>query len=345
VVTQDSSAASARRAVPEEAVLTVLNGRPLDAVASEAGLDAPRLANAVELYRAAGRAALDRSGDDRWHYWRLDVESQQVIDALLVTAIMPMVREALSSGGATQWWFLRKGDHGHHLRLRVFGPELRLGPLVVEPAERTFRRLVEEGQLRGYTTVVYEPEVLLFGGPEGMDLAHQLFACDTLHVFGWLDAVHRENGGYHDRRAELSLLLVHALLAGAGLDRFEQWDVWTRLHRMRPWSDRPLNAAYERNRDFLAALLERPDELPDALLGTGGAAACVDWRRDLAAAGAGLAEAHRRGRLDRGLREILVSHVVFHWSRLGLGYPSCAGLAGMMEIALRGESRPGGDRL
>ena len=51
-------------------------------------------------------------------------------------------------------------------------------------------------------------------------------------------------------------------------------------------------------------------------------------------AGRSLAEAVRLGTLDRGLRQVLSYHVIFHWNRLGLSLRAQSALAWAARTAI-----------
>jgi thiopeptide-type bacteriocin biosynthesis protein len=51
---------------------------------------------------------------------------------------------------------------------------------------------------------------------------------------------------------------------------------------------------------------------------TGPLAFATDWANAFRHAGQALGASSRAGRLQRGLRQVLAYHVIFHWNRLGL---------------------------
>ncbi|MDX3528906.1 thiopeptide-type bacteriocin biosynthesis protein [Streptomyces sp. ID05-39B] len=57
----------------------------------------------------------------------------------------------------------------------------------------------------------------------------------------------------------------------------------------------------------------------DAMLHSGGPLEPVtEWAAAFHSAGQSLGHAVQEGTLDRGLRQVLSYHVIFHWNRLGL---------------------------
>jgi thiopeptide-type bacteriocin biosynthesis protein len=165
-----------------------------------------------------------------------------------------------------------------------------------------------------------------------MNIAHGLFAADSRGV---LDLA--ATGGTGVGRRELSLLLISALARGAGLEWYERGDLFDRVCNERPFPhDIPTEKLTELS-DTLATLL-RADSTPDGpLFGPGRpVAAQATWADACATAGRALAVANRTGQLNRGLRDILSYHVIFHWNRLGLAARTQALLAHAARQAILG---------
>jgi thiopeptide-type bacteriocin biosynthesis protein len=112
------------------------------------------------------------------------------------------------------------------------------------------------------------------------------------------------------------ILLSSTMLRAAGLDWYEQGDVWARVADHRDPPD-------DVNTDDLRALQSRVRRLmsvdtssltlPDAPLNLG-----ADWTAAFTTAGRDLARLTSDGLLDRGLRAILAHHIIFAANRIGL---------------------------
>lgn len=87
----------------EDAVLSVLGGVPIAEVARRTHTSVGRLAAAVELYRAAGRAALEAQPDG-WQQVYIKFVDYPTADNAFRAYLLPALREA----SVDQWWFLRK---------------------------------------------------------------------------------------------------------------------------------------------------------------------------------------------------------------------------------------------
>lgn len=140
--------------------------------------------------------------------------------------------------------------------------------------------------------MIYEPETHAFGGPDGMEVAHRHFHTDSHHTLTYLRAVHdRERD---DQRRELALLLATALMRGAGLDWYEQGDVWATVADHRTPAVVPTAALRASARRLISV-----DSSPGSRLISGQLAHAATWFADHTAAGEGLAALALDGRLRR----------------------------------------------
>ncbi|MFI0409073.1 methyltransferase, FxLD system [Actinomadura sp. 3N508] len=204
------------------------------------------------------------------------------------TGISPQAAQQLSRGLKDQrFHFLRKGGE---LRLRTQRPVADL-----------LDSLVADQRASGWTGSVYEPETEAFGGPEGMDIAHEVFCADS-------PAALAETGSPHAR--ERCVLLLSAMIRAAGLDPFETGDVWAKIGALRPPVTPPTGPGRDRaiaaiRRLTTADAAQRPNAEPG-------------WAERVAAfenAGHQLRQQDATGRLTRGLRAILAHHAIFAFNR------------------------------
>jgi len=89
------------------------------------------------------------------------------------------VESSLAAGGADRWFFIRYGDPGWHLRLRVHGAPDRLLRETLPLLYRATAPLVEAGQLWRIQLDTYEREVERYGGEAGIGLAERVFHADS----------------------------------------------------------------------------------------------------------------------------------------------------------------------
>ncbi|NEA56244.1 methyltransferase, FxLD system [Streptomyces sp. SID13666] len=206
-------------------------------------------------------------------------------------AVSPEAAQTLSAALHDQrFHFLRK-DSG--LRLRT-----------ERPCAALLDRLVAERQATGWVGGIYEPETEAFGGPEGMDVAHDVFCADSRSALPETDSK-----GTRER----CVMLLSAMIHQAGLDPFEAGDVWSQFSALRPPVTPPAGPARDRSVSAMRRLMNadaarRPNAEPG-------------WAERVAAfedAGRRLRRLVADGRLIRGLRAVLAHHAIFAFNRAGV---------------------------
>ncbi|WP_306601544.1 lantibiotic dehydratase [Geothrix sp. 21YS21S-2] len=131
----------------------------------------------------------------------------------ILAELAPAFRAAKEEGWWDQWFFLRYGDPGDHLRLRFHGaPGLLLGVWLPRLSEH-LERLRGQGLLWKVQVDTYEPEQARYGGPEGLRLAEAWFHEDSQAV---LDSILA--GDDHATRWQRGLAEVDRIWTGLGLD-------------------------------------------------------------------------------------------------------------------------------
>jgi len=134
-----------------------------------------------------------------------------------VTHLAPLLAKAEDEQLITAWFFMRKTPCW---RIRY----VPIGERTQGFLHGHLGDLVQQGHIDTATEVIYEPEPYAFGGAEAMACAHDLFHLDSRHLLAYFT---RSPDGEH--RRELSILLCTILLRSAGLDWYEQGDVWARV--------------------------------------------------------------------------------------------------------------------
>lgn len=169
----------------------------------------------------------------------------------------------------------------------------------------------QDGAVLTAQRVIYEPEVYLFGGSKSIDLIHELFQLESSALLSL---------GMGNRKTNdlFSALWSEAMLRVAGLDAFERWDVWCKVSELRrPAKDLPRNACSNLREKFAWLARAHSDEIISILRQRfPNLSSTVDT---LARWGEVLQEANRIGRLERGLRDILATCLIFHWNRCMYG--------------------------
>jgi thiopeptide-type bacteriocin biosynthesis protein len=324
-----------------EGVLAVLAGIPLDRAAGRLALEPADLADAVEVYQAAGEAALDaQAADGRWYQVHIEFPDWDGADQTGADHLAPSLQRLQLTSAVGSWWFMRKAPCWR-LRCRP-GP----GGVLVDTrvnVNAVLDSLTAAGRVSRWWETVYEPEVLAFGGQHGMEAAHGLFAADSSAILDYVRRSAAVETVPAIGRRELSVLLCSALFHGAGQEWYEQGDVWHRVARMRPLpADTPTGRLHS-----LSASLRRlmtVDAGANSPLFTADRplAFAAPWATAFTAAGQSLGRAAHDGTLERGLRDILAHHVIFHWNRLGLPGRTQAILARAARdtVMLSGDGHP-----
>lgn len=234
--------------------------------------------------------------------------------------LVPLLRAAEDEGAVTAWFIVRK-----HPCWRV---RYMPSPAGQDRIGQSLDELIAEGCISGWTKSVYEPEVHAFGGARAMESAHRFFHRDSHHLFNFL----RSNGGRH--RRETSLMMCSLMLRSAGLDWYEQGDVWARVAAHRT---PPVGTARDSNDKLHAAVLRFLTVDPQYAMQAGNSLAdTADWAAAYTDTARDVAHLADTGQLHRGLRDVLAHHVIFAWNRLGLPYQTQATLTAAAKTVIFG---------
>lgn len=242
--------------------------------------------------------------------------------------LAPVLDQASDAGLISGWWFIRKHPRWR-VRFRPVGDRATMRAAVETALDSL---TVPGGPLRQWLPGTYEAEEAAFGGPEAMTAAHRLFAADSAAIMRLA-----AGGEVGLGRRELSVLLCTALLRGTGLEWYEQGDAWHRVTRERPLPPNVTAAQLAGLTECTAPLLTADTTHGSALLDASGPLAGTEqWVAAFRDAGTSLGELARSGTLQRGLRDVLSYHVIFHWNRLGLPARQQAALARAARDAILG---------
>ncbi|MFI9643597.1 thiopeptide-type bacteriocin biosynthesis protein [Micromonospora sp. NPDC051925] len=262
-----------------------------------------------------------------WLQITIELPDPDQAEHTATTHLAPMLMQAEADRHITGWFFIRKTPQW---RLRYLPSNA-----TTAAREHLFSHLdalIRERHITRAVEVVYEPETRAFGGDHAMAVAHRLWHADSQHVLGYLATTATEPATR--RRREIAILLASTLLRGAGLDWYEQGDVWFKVAHHRPPPDTPspdktlaLQAALRRLMSTDASSLTHPAR--PHLIG-------ADWAAAFTTAGRDLAHLADTGDLHRGLRDVLAHHVIFAMNRIGLPATTQAVLATHAATAIFG---------
>ncbi|MEH0412215.1 thiopeptide-type bacteriocin biosynthesis protein [Streptomyces scabiei] len=255
-----------------------------------------------------------------WRQANLVFPEWENAETIAVSRLAPILRVGEDEGALARWFIIRKHPCWRMRYLPAAGG--------AEHIAQGLDTLVAEGAITAWTEIVYEPEEHAFGGTEAMASAHRLFHHDSRSLLEHLQS----KGGLH--RRETSLMLCSILMRSAGLDWYEQGDVWARVGAHR---ETPPGATPESREQLQAAVHRLISVNEEELMRTGGPLAhLAEWARAYRDAGRDLAHLMELGLLHRGLRDVLAHHALFAWNRIGLPYATQAALAAAAKTAVFG---------
>lgn len=163
--------------------------------------------------------------DTDWHHFFIEFTDPSAAEHTTAHEVAPVLDQAQHVGELQIWWYLRKTP-AWRLRYQPTNPDTTvLDTLLIN--------LAASGHVASWTQGIYEPETLAFGGHAAMDIAHTLFHQDSQHLLA--RAAQTEPSPALGRR-ETTVLLYSSMLRAAGLDWFEQGDVWAKVTTLRPAS-------------------------------------------------------------------------------------------------------------
>ncbi|MBH5338194.1 SagB family peptide dehydrogenase [Streptomyces pactum] len=170
---------------------------------------------------------------DTWHSYHLFLHSgTEDTDAFLTQDAAPLLDGLVAAGDAADWFFIRYGEDGPHLRIRVRG--LTAGAAAELPAalvRAAKARPAVAGPWPSYhgeiRTVPYVPETRRYGGPRALPAAERMFTVATRVALAALRALPAAPGG--SARLTTAADLAHATAHGLGMDRLAAAR-WLRRH-------------------------------------------------------------------------------------------------------------------
>lgn len=258
----------------------------------------------------------EQDGDEHWIYFRIAVEPRNR-SRMIAFDIAGAIAESGSAVPITQWWWLNKWDPlGPAVRLRMQVPFDRARDAASEVSSRLRQRGFEFNILR------YEPELRLFGGAEGIRIAHELFAYDSSFLVDWARQSDSQQGPTIP--PGLSLALMIDLARAGGLDLFELWDLFDRIAAKRAVSGDPVSV---KCKDLAARVVAAAPDALFALYGREQQQLLSGYRARLRQCAERLSRAYFQGDLECGIRESLVPMILFHWNRVGLASSAQAALS------------------
>jgi protein-L-isoaspartate(D-aspartate) O-methyltransferase len=255
----------------------------------------------------------------QWRQSNLTFAGHHNAEQLTVTRIGPVMADAEDRGLISSWFYIRKAQW-----------RLRWLPASPSAAATVLQALASADESITWTSSICEFETVAFGGAAGMDTACALFHADSRHL------LHRLAASQPLGRTETSILMCSTLLRAAGLDWYEQGDVWARVRSLRPRTPAipgcPQRAM--QLRDAMHILMTADTRAMSDPAADGPLPGCGPWIAAFEQAGQTLARLNRDGHLERGLRAILAHHIIFHFNRAGISSTDQATTAALAVTAV-----------
>lgn len=251
-----------------------------------------------------------------WRHYAIEFTDPAAAEQIAATDLLPALITAQEAGIVHRWWYVRKN---HTWRVRCLSTDP--GSTILSGV---LNKLQANDRIAGWAPGIYEPETFVFGGEAAMEVAHDLFHHDSRHLLTRVDPSTTPSLG----QCETAVMLCSALLRGAGLDWYEQGDVWAKVAGLRPASPSALVPARIDALAYAMRVLMTTD--PRALSGPDAPAPLASYLTWVAAfeyAGEALASLAANGQLERGMRAVLAHHIIFHANRAGLPIADQSALA------------------
>ena len=251
-----------------------------------------------------------------WRQYQIEFPDRAAAEHTAAHDLLPVLSAAQDARILHGWWFVRKQPW----KLRYLADD----PASTEVTD-LLDKLAADGRITGWAPGIYEPETHAFGGDTAMQAAHTLFHHDSHHLLTRAAQLDTPVLG----RRETTVLLCSAMLRAAGLDWYEQGDVWANVAQLRPAD--PTATTPERVTHLTSAMRRLMTADTRSLCAASGSplVGCDGWVDAFEQAGQALADLARHGRLTRGVRAVLAHHIIFHTNRAGLPTRDQATLAAL----------------
>jgi thiopeptide-type bacteriocin biosynthesis protein len=242
---------------PEEAAVVSAEGRILHEIvvpfARRRSAEPPAASNGHGASHAMTRQRIRQfMPGSEWLYAKL-YTGIGVADRVLRDMVAPLVEQAIGSGAAARWFFLRYSDPHPHIRLRFCGDPRRLAMEVLPALTAAATPFIRDGRIWRVQLDTYDREVERYGGPVGVELAESLFTADSTAAL----AVLRGYGGaaQAERRALLTIAGIDGLLAAFAMGPAERITLLASIAPASPDFHRQQGDAYRRLRPALESVL------------------------------------------------------------------------------------------
>ena len=232
-------------------------------------------------------------------------------DDVISGSMLTFAENAVASGLADSWFFIRYSDPEPHLRLRFHGAPERLTRQLFAHVCNWADGLMADGLCLKFVFDTYEQEVERFGGPAGMALAEAFFSEDSRYAARLLRCANTKQWLYD--RTTLVLISVDALLGAMGFDESERLR-WYLSHATLGRAQ--TSSEYRNRKNDLRSLLGKVDFLASAPGGAEIASTFKARQEALANVVNDLRQLEKGSALDQKFDGLTASFIHLHINRL-----------------------------
>jgi thiopeptide-type bacteriocin biosynthesis protein len=236
-------------------------------------------------------------------------------DNVIADSMLDFARNALASGLAESWFFIRYADPDAHVRLRFHGDPERLTGHLFGHVCRWARELIDQGACSRLVFDTYDQEIERFGGRAGMEASEAVFHADSEAAAALLRVLPTRDWADTENRTALLALATDDLLHALGMDLPARMGWYTRE------AGGPGHESGDQYRALKKSLRSAIGDPASWLAGRpSGAtvdAALAQRRERLAAIAARLRQLSDEGRLTRNIDSLASSYVHLQLNRLG----------------------------
>jgi len=231
---------------------------------------------------------------------------------IISESMFTFAENALASGFADSWFFIRYSDPEPHLRLRFYGSAERLTRQLFPHVCEWASRLMSDGLCLKFLFDTYEREVERFGGLHGMTASEAVFSADSRSAVGLMRCL-KTKLWPHDQTTFLALS-IDDLLDGLGLSKTDRLG-WYRRQATPGGPD--LGSEYRQRKTVLRPLLGQTEQfLASQPGGAQIASVLAERRRELSPVAQTLRRLADQGALSQPLDNLYASFVHLHVNRL-----------------------------
>jgi thiopeptide-type bacteriocin biosynthesis protein len=192
--------------------------------------------------------------------------SAETLDREVLPVINQFISECHAADDISKWFFIRYGEGGWHIRLRLFAKEKKY-LAVIDRLITVLNSLQCEEKVSKFDFAQYEREIVRYGGIDCIDANEELFSIDSSL---YMDLLAAEDITHHDApRWMIGLILIDCLLRDFGFTTSQKLAVIAPMAEsfkaefsLSGKQSEALGMEYRKNAKLLTELLKQDDGMP-----------------------------------------------------------------------------------